>query len=104
MYRRARTQYLPSQQGDGAGVVRARTVVPRVVIVIASIASLAAIGHALTLFFLWRWLGRGHGVIGILIVVAVAVLFLVGMMRRRGGFGRFGGFGGFGGGRRRSPW
>jgi len=48
----------------------------------------AAIGKILTLYFLWRWFGRGHGVIGIVVIVALALLVFFGarLIRRRRGF------------------
>jgi hypothetical protein len=39
------------------------------------IGTVAAIGHIFLFYLLWRVLGRGHGVLGIVIVVALALLY-----------------------------
>lgn len=48
----------------------------------------AAVGKIFFLYFLWRWFGRGHGVIGIVVIVVLALVLFLGarMIRRRRGF------------------
>jgi hypothetical protein len=38
-------------------------------------AATGAVGHIFLLYFLWRILGRGHGILGIVLVGLVVLLF-----------------------------